>query len=845
MRSLSLSLMILIVLGLAGCGSGDSATTSTATSVTVERGKVFDANVTDANGQVATQNSGTNVYVFATTPAFPVTVTGGWIDVDGDGNQTAADVLLTLPLKSYTTEVTAVSTYIADANATLREKKLQDLATKMGVNADELRKLPSKSIPSAIATQNAIYKQIKANDNNISAVTLNAVKVDFDTLDALAQNNSATTGAALAKLLEGKVVADLETAGKVTKSTKAVAPNAAPIANAGADQNVTSGATLTLDASSSSDSDGSIASYFWTDGNTTLGTTASVSTSSLSIGTHTISLIVTDNGGAIGTDTVVVTVNAPNVAPTANAGADQNVTSGATVTLSGSASSDSDGTIVNYTWNDGATTLGTGVSLQTSSLSVGTHTITLTVTDDANATGTDTVVVTVNAIPNVAPTANAGADQNVTSGATVTLSGSASSDSDGTIVNYTWNDGATTLGTGVSLQTSSLSVGTHTITLTVTDDANATGTDTVVVTIYTAQSGTLVDPYIVGSVLCQDTNGNNVCDSGEPTSTITTTDGNFTFNAPLTTGTNIIIQTQGVHSGKTYDLNISGVVAADGSIAIVSPLTTFESRGLTATQITNILLKAKDDAIAIDSATNLTNFTIPTPADILNDPLSGGLLSKKLGAFTDADLVKIQASLTTYGLLKIINGSTTLRALNGTELELSGTTTGGEINLLARNMLKIISDNINTTLLGTLKGQIDAGRQALIDATLDPTIAASAIPEPTMGVIVDIAVKVIDDLSTVGFTACNNEPGTDAQKVTAALTAVGTRFATISPNMQTLIDNIYGLTYKTELQTLPSAFQSGFDGAKPNIAVGRDTNSSVTTFIFDGTTGNSVPFVNP
>jgi len=92
---------------------------------------------------------------------------------------------------------------------------------------------------------------------------------------------------------------------------------------------------------------------------------------------------------------------APNVPPTADAGGDQNVTDSddngtEDVTLDGSGSSDSDGAIVSYVWEENSSQIATGVS-PVVTLSVAVHTIDLTVTDDDDATDTDSVVVTVNA----------------------------------------------------------------------------------------------------------------------------------------------------------------------------------------------------------------------------------------------------------------------------------------------------------------------------------------------------------------------------------------------------------------------------------------------------------------
>jgi methionine-rich copper-binding protein CopC len=102
-----------------------------------------------------------------------------------------------------------------------------------------------------------------------------------------------------------------------------------------------------------------------------------------------------DNAAYIGPANIV------NQAPTANAGIDQTVVQGATVTLNGSASSDSDGTITTYAWSQ---TGGTTVTLSSTSVvqptftapaAPATLTFQLIVTDNGSLTGSDTVVITV------------------------------------------------------------------------------------------------------------------------------------------------------------------------------------------------------------------------------------------------------------------------------------------------------------------------------------------------------------------------------------------------------------------------------------------------------------------
>ena len=205
-------------------------------------------------------------------------------------------------------------------------------------------------------------------------------------------------------------------------------PNQPPVANAGALQTVAIGATVTLDGSGSTDSDGTIATYAWvhttTDGvaPTTAITVANGETSTFTAPDTAVdsdlvfTLTVTDDDGVANintdTNTVTITVTAPavttNQPPVANAGADQSVTASTTgVTLDGSDSTDSDGTIQSYEWVHTSTddappataiTVANGVtSTFTAPDTAADLVFTLTVTDDDAATHSDTVTITVTA----------------------------------------------------------------------------------------------------------------------------------------------------------------------------------------------------------------------------------------------------------------------------------------------------------------------------------------------------------------------------------------------------------------------------------------------------------------
>ena len=133
--------------------------------------------------------------------------------------------------------------------------------------------------------------------------------------------------------------------------------NQAPISNAGLDQTTSYGQVVTLDGSSSTDPDGAISAYAWSQ---ISGTDIQLGSVSEQITTFTspniegdlvFRLVVLDDQSASDSDTVIVSVINTNVDPVAIAGEDQIVVTNELVTLDGSASADSDGTISAYAWS--------------------------------------------------------------------------------------------------------------------------------------------------------------------------------------------------------------------------------------------------------------------------------------------------------------------------------------------------------------------------------------------------------------------------------------------------------------------------------------------------------------
>ncbi len=145
-----------------------------------------------------------------------------------------------------------------------------------------------------------------------------------------------------------------------------------------------------------------------------------------------------------------------NEPPTADAGPDQEVAPGATVTLDGSGSTDPDEEdTLSYHWGQtgGPAVTLTGAATATPSFpapkSAGPVTFELEACDPNFQCGEATVSVTVKEEP---PTANAGTDQEVEAGVTVALDGSGSTDPNGGGLLYEWTQ---TSGTTVSIAGSS------------------------------------------------------------------------------------------------------------------------------------------------------------------------------------------------------------------------------------------------------------------------------------------------------------------------------------------------------------------------------------------------------
>ncbi len=237
------------------------------------------------------------------------------------------------------------------------------------------------------------------------------------------------------------------------------------------------GLVASFDGSTSSDPDGTVASYSWNFGdNSAAGTGKTTTHTYAAAGTYTVALTVTDNAGAH--QHGVASDHGCCGEPASGGGVHVLVAAGLVGSFDGSTSSDPDGTVASYAWNFGDNTTGTGKTASHTYAAAGTYTVTLTVTDNSGATNAISHSITVSNLPPVASFTAAPVNL------TVAFDASASSDPDGTIASYSWNFGDNSAaGTGVKPSHTYASAGSYTVTLTVTDNAGASTTKTMTVVV--------------------------------------------------------------------------------------------------------------------------------------------------------------------------------------------------------------------------------------------------------------------------------------------------------------------------------------------------------------------------
>ena len=229
-------------------------------------------------------------------------------------------------------------------------------------------------------------------------------------------------------------------------------------------------------------------------------------------GIYTATLVVADDDGGTGSDTLVITVTEQITpvydTPLVSLGPDRNVAEGSPITLT-VVITDPDtptGHTLHWDFGDGGTADGTLTPTHVYA-DEGVYPVTLTVTDTTGLSGAGHLTVTV---VNVAPTLTAGADRTAIVSETLTFSGVFTDP--GVLDTHTiaWHFGDGITATGALTPTHAYTQpGVYTVTLTVVDNAGGVGSDTLVVTINAS------GPGAISGVIWNDLDGNGVQNGAE------------------------------------------------------------------------------------------------------------------------------------------------------------------------------------------------------------------------------------------------------------------------------------------------------------------------------------------
>lgn len=250
------------------------------------------------------------------------------------------------------------------------------------------------------------------------------------------------------------------------------------------------------------DLDGTIVNYTWEFGDGSYGyNTSMINHSYADNGDYIVNLTVRDDDGGINTTSVIIAVR--NVAPTSNFYFEPFIGYVTTIfTFNASASYDSDGTVINYTWDFGDNSMGYGKIVTHEYTDDRNYTVKLTVRDNDLAEASTILILQ---ILNSPPTTFFSLSKRVVFvNERVEFNATLSSDLDDEISNYTWNFDDGTKGYGMLVNHTYTQPGRYFVTLTVFDD-EGNRTYTLIIEIKPLPTWIELhykEVYLVGAIIC-------------------------------------------------------------------------------------------------------------------------------------------------------------------------------------------------------------------------------------------------------------------------------------------------------------------------------------------------------
>jgi Putative Ig domain/PKD domain len=296
----------------------------------------------------------------------------------------------------------------------------------------------------------------KSSDTDGNPLTYSWTLISIPATSTATLSNSRSVNPTFVADVPGSYIAQLVVndgnSSSLPSTVMVTTANTAPVANAGPNQRVSVGSLVQLNGSGSTDVNGNPLTYQWSLNTTGApGSKAVLSSANIvnptftvdAAGTYVAQLIVSDGILSSPAATVTITTNTTQP-PVANAGNNQTVVHGSTVMLNGTGSTDPQGLPLTYMWSlitkppksNAVLSASTVPEPQFTADQPGTYVAQLVVSDGVLFSAPATVTITTT---NTAPVANAGPNQAVMAGATVTLDGSGSFDADNDPITYSWS----------------------------------------------------------------------------------------------------------------------------------------------------------------------------------------------------------------------------------------------------------------------------------------------------------------------------------------------------------------------------------------------------------------------